>query len=63
MVESGKTKGAPPSCRLHKLEDDNPIIHVQEVILVGNYQHQVKFSELTLDMFRLMQVRFLFLYI
>lgn len=31
-------------------------IKVQEAILVGNYQHQVKFSELTLDMFRIMQV-------
>jgi hypothetical protein len=31
-------------------------IRLQEAILVGNYQHQVKFSELTLDMFRVMQV-------
>ena len=30
-------------------------VKVQEAILIGNCQHQVKFSELTLDMFRIMQ--------
>mmetsp|Transcript_127969 Transcript_127969/g.190641 ORF Transcript_127969/g.190641 Transcript_127969/m.190641 type:complete len:565 (+) Transcript_127969:22-1716(+) len=35
--------------------DQTARIKVQEAILVGNYQHQVKFSELTLDMFRIMQ--------
>lgn len=30
-------------------------IKLQEAILVGNYQNQVKFSELTLDMYRIMQ--------
>eukprot|EP01103_Thecamoeba_quadrilineata_P016025 TRINITY_DN523_c0_g1_i2.p1 TRINITY_DN523_c0_g1~~TRINITY_DN523_c0_g1_i2.p1 ORF type:complete len:308 (+),score=50.66 TRINITY_DN523_c0_g1_i2:1092-2015(+) len=30
-------------------------LKLQEAVLVGNYQQQVKFSELTLDMFRLMQ--------
>ena len=36
-------------------------IKLQEAILVGNYHHQVKFSELTLDMYRIMQVRISFL--
>merc|ERR1712137_219378 len=49
---------APVSRRLpfHLSVDPSPSrIKVQEAILVGNYQHQVKFSELTLDMFRIMQ--------
>ncbi|RKO96569.1 hypothetical protein CAUPRSCDRAFT_7976, partial [Caulochytrium protostelioides] len=30
-------------------------VRVQEAILVGNYQNQIKFSELTLDMYRMLQ--------
>lgn len=30
-------------------------LSLQEVIIVGAYQEQVKFSELTLDMFRMLQ--------
>jgi hypothetical protein len=30
-------------------------LKLQEAILVGNYQSQIKFSELTIDMFRLLQ--------
>ena len=30
-------------------------LKLQEAILVGNYQNQIKFSELTLDMYRMLQ--------
>jgi hypothetical protein len=30
-------------------------LKLQEVVLVGNYQNQIKFSELTLDMYRMLQ--------
>jgi hypothetical protein len=32
-----------------------PKLKLQEAILVGNYQNQIKFSELTLDMYRVLQ--------
>ncbi|GAN04857.1 protein SCAI-like isoform X2 [Mucor ambiguus] len=32
-----------------------PKLKLQEAILVGNYQKQIKFSELTLDMYRMLQ--------
>ncbi|KAL9544317.1 hypothetical protein MBANPS3_007693 [Mucor bainieri] len=32
-----------------------PRLKLQEAILVGNYQKQIKFSELTLDMYRMLQ--------
>jgi Protein SCAI len=32
-----------------------PRMKLQEAILVGNYQSQIKFSELTIDMYRLLQ--------
>lgn len=58
MTISDRAKDAPtPSNRL-KLPPSGleGKIRLQEAILVGNYQAQVKFSELTLDMFRIMQV-------
>ncbi|KAI9095450.1 protein SCAI [Phlyctochytrium arcticum] len=36
-------------------KDGTPRLKLQEAILVGNYQNQIKFSELTLDMYRLLQ--------
>jgi hypothetical protein len=36
-------------------KDGQPKLRLQEAILVGNYQNQIKFSELTLDMYRLLQ--------
>ncbi|KAJ1554066.1 hypothetical protein HK405_006110, partial [Cladochytrium tenue] len=36
-------------------KDAQPRLRLQEAILVGNYQNQIKFSELTLDMYRLLQ--------
>lgn len=32
-----------------------PLMKLQEAILVGNYQSQIKFSELTIDMYRFLQ--------
>lgn len=31
-------------------------LFLSEALIVGNYQHQIKFSELTIDMYRLMQI-------
>ncbi|KND01855.1 uncharacterized protein SPPG_03645 [Spizellomyces punctatus DAOM BR117] len=36
-------------------KDGSTRLRLQEAILVGNYQNQIKFSELTLDMYRLLQ--------
>ncbi|KAI9208764.1 protein SCAI [Polychytrium aggregatum] len=36
-------------------KDGQPKLKLQEAILVGNYQNQIKFSELTLDMYRILQ--------
>jgi len=36
-------------------KDGLPKLKLQEAILVGNYQNQIKFAELTLDMYRIMQ--------
>jgi len=48
--------GSPISRRLNiKGTDDFSRIRLQEAILVGNSAQQIKFSELTLDMFRMMQ--------
>ncbi|KAI9365464.1 protein SCAI [Zopfochytrium polystomum] len=42
--------------RTSKLDKDGQAkLRLQEAILVGNYQNQIKFSELTLDMYRLLQ--------
>ncbi|CAG8624928.1 15258_t:CDS:10 [Acaulospora morrowiae] len=41
------------SPRLEK--DGSPKLKLQEAILVGNYQNQIKFSELTLDMYHILQ--------
>ncbi|CAG8582397.1 7270_t:CDS:10 [Cetraspora pellucida] len=41
------------SPRLEK--DGTPRLKLQEAILVGNYQNQTKFSELTLDMYHILQ--------
>ncbi|KAK9710050.1 hypothetical protein K7432_008683 [Basidiobolus ranarum] len=38
-----------------RLEKDGPKMKLQEAILVGNCQNQIKFSELTLDMYRMLQ--------
>ncbi|KAL6054415.1 Protein SCAI,Protein SCAI, partial [Balamuthia mandrillaris] len=58
LVLLDKSKDAPPiSNRLNlppSTLEGKP--KLQEAILVGNCQNQVKFSELTLDMFRIMQV-------
>ncbi|OZJ03563.1 hypothetical protein BZG36_03094 [Bifiguratus adelaidae] len=35
--------------------DSKGRLQLQEAILVGNHQHQIKFSELTLDMYRMLQ--------
>ncbi|KAJ3088343.1 hypothetical protein HK102_008982 [Quaeritorhiza haematococci] len=36
-------------------KDGLPKLKLQEAILVGNFQNQIKFSELTLDMYRILQ--------
>ncbi|RIA93193.1 protein SCAI [Glomus cerebriforme] len=36
-------------------KDGTPKLKLQEAILVGNYQNQIKFSELTLDMYHILQ--------
>ncbi|KAJ3051659.1 hypothetical protein HK097_007336 [Rhizophlyctis rosea] len=36
-------------------KDGTPKLKLQQAILVGNYQNQIKFSELTLDMYRILQ--------
>jgi hypothetical protein len=36
-------------------KDSASKLKLQEAILVGNYQNQIKFSELTLDMYRMLQ--------
>ncbi|KAI8813806.1 hypothetical protein BJ742DRAFT_787519 [Cladochytrium replicatum] len=36
-------------------KDGQQKLKLQEAILVGNYQNQIKFSELTLDMYRMLQ--------
>ncbi|KAJ3019218.1 hypothetical protein HKX48_002294 [Thoreauomyces humboldtii] len=42
--------------RTLKFEKDGSVrLRLQEAILVGNFQNQIKFSELTLDMYRLLQ--------
>jgi hypothetical protein len=57
--ENGNILPAPtrvtitPSSKFDK--DGTPKIKLQEAILVGNYQNQIKFAELTLDMYRMMQ--------
>jgi hypothetical protein len=51
-----------PLCTRLKVEyspkfdkDGQQKLKLQEAILVGNYQNQIKFSELTLDMYRVLQ--------
>lgn len=42
--------------RTTKFDKDGHVkLKLQEAILVGNYQKQVKFSELTVDMYRILQ--------
>ncbi|KAJ3124025.1 hypothetical protein HK098_001456 [Nowakowskiella sp. JEL0407] len=36
-------------------KDEKAKLRLQEAILVGNFQNQIKFSELTLDMYRMLQ--------
>lgn len=36
-------------------EGDSSQLRLQEAILVGNFQNQIKFSELTLDIYRVLQ--------
>ena len=36
-------------------ENERPSLSLQEIVIVGNSEKQVKFSELTLDMFRMLQ--------
>ena len=48
------------AARLHsskeaKEKESAARLKLQEVVLVGNYQNQIKFSELTLDMYRMLQ--------
>ncbi|KAI8335943.1 hypothetical protein BC941DRAFT_354942 [Chlamydoabsidia padenii] len=46
----------PIQHRLPAQQVDKPQgLRLQEAILVGNYQNQIKFSELTLDMYRMLQ--------
>ncbi|KAI8093327.1 uncharacterized protein BX664DRAFT_259458 [Halteromyces radiatus] len=46
----------PIQHRLPAMQVDKPQgLKLQEAILVGNYQNQIKFSELTLDMYRMLQ--------
>lgn len=40
---------------LRQDKDVSSKLRLQEAILVGNYQNQIKFSELTLDMYRMLQ--------
>ena len=59
MNEEQELIGIPG--RLHRpseksfVPDGQPRLKLQEVILVGNYSNQIKFSELTLDMYRMLQ--------
>ncbi|ORY03197.1 hypothetical protein K493DRAFT_311822 [Basidiobolus meristosporus CBS 931.73] len=41
--------------KVSRSEKDGPKMKLQEAILVGNCQNQIKFSELTLDMYRMLQ--------
>lgn len=45
----------PAYSKPSKDKDTTPKLRLQEAILVGNYQKQIKFSELTLDMYRMLQ--------
>lgn len=45
----------PAYAKSSKDKQTTPKLRLQEAILVGNYQHQIKFSELTLDMYRMLQ--------
>ncbi|KAM3588973.1 hypothetical protein VKS41_001404 [Umbelopsis sp. WA50703] len=45
----------PAYSKPSKDKDTAPKLRLQEAILVGNYQKQIKFSELTLDMYRMLQ--------
>jgi hypothetical protein len=45
----------PAYSKPSKDKQATPKLRLQEAILVGNYQHQIKFSELTLDMYRMLQ--------
>ncbi|KAG2178373.1 hypothetical protein INT44_001525 [Umbelopsis vinacea] len=45
----------PAHVKSSKDKQTTPKLRLQEAILVGNYQHQIKFSELTLDMYRMLQ--------
>lgn len=57
LILNDRNRDAPPISNRLKLPPSNVEgkVRLQEAILVGNYQNQVKFSELTLDMFRIMQ--------
>ncbi|KXS17566.1 hypothetical protein M427DRAFT_54500 [Gonapodya prolifera JEL478] len=48
---------APSRLRVDRarVDKDVPKLKLQEAILAGNYQNQIKFSELTLDMYRMLQ--------
>ncbi|KAI8824112.1 protein SCAI [Fimicolochytrium jonesii] len=55
----GKALLAPTRLQIERTpkfdKDGAARLRLQEAILVGNYQNQIKFSELTLDMYRLLQ--------
>ncbi|ORY35241.1 hypothetical protein BCR33DRAFT_855713 [Rhizoclosmatium globosum] len=62
--ETPSTQLIPPQSRLPLSKsislapssaDAPPRLKLQEAILVGNYANQIKFSELTLDMYRMLQ--------
>jgi hypothetical protein len=57
--ESGVTLSVPQRLQIDRTpkteKDGTPKLRLQEAILVGNNQNQVKFSELTLDMYRMLQ--------
>lgn len=57
--DSGSLLVAPQRLQIDRTprteKDGSPKLRLQEAILVGNHQNQVKFSELTLDMYRMLQ--------
>ncbi|KAJ3343160.1 hypothetical protein HDU93_009710 [Gonapodya sp. JEL0774] len=54
---SGVSFAVPSRLKMDRPRTDKevPKLKLQEAILVGNYQNQIKFSELTLDMYRMLQ--------
>lgn len=59
LNEAGGVHTAPQRLQIDRTpkteKDGTPKLRLQEAILVGNNQNQVKFSELTLDMYRILQ--------